>query len=227
MICKFPYFLDKTNSVSYNANTISFLLFMTIHGGSYMPRKGLTKEVIIDTAIELIEEQGNHSYSLNELARKLDIKPASMYNHIKNAEILTGEIGQRIAKMIKNAELNAISDKHGDEALFALCNAYREFARTHIDLYKVIMGMQKDKNAFTETACGEMIEPILKVLSDYSISEPEKMHWQRILRAVMHGFITHEYAGGFSHFPIDENETYHKAIEAIILGIHTLEREAQ
>jgi hypothetical protein len=30
------------------------------------------------------------------------------------------------------------------------------------------------------------------------------MHWQRILRSMMHGFVAHEEAGGFSHFPIDK-----------------------
>lgn len=190
-----------------------------------MPRKGLNKEIIIDAAVELIEDQGNRAFSLNELARKLEIKPASMYNHIENMESLTGEVGYRIAGMIKQAELEAIADKHGDGALFALCDAYRAFAQKHIDLYKVIMGMQKDKNACTEAACGEMIEPILQVLSDYSITESDKMHWQRILRAMMHGFITHEYAGGFQHFPVEENETYRKAIEAVILGLRTAEKE--
>lgn len=192
-----------------------------------MPRKGLTKEAVIDAAIELIEEQGNHAFSLNELARKLEIKPASLYNHIENMEELTGAVGYRIAVMIKQAELNAIAEKHGDEALFALCDAYRAFAQEHIDLYKVIMGMQKDKNAFTKESCGEMIEPILQVLSNFKITESDKMHWQRILRAMMHGFITHEYAGGFRHFPVEHNETYRKAIEAIALGLHTAEKEQE
>ena len=190
-----------------------------------MPRKGLSKETIIDAAIELIEEQGNHAFSLNELARKLEIKPASLYNHIENMEELTGAIGYRIGGMIKQTELDAIAGKSGDAALFALCDAYRTFAQEHIDLYKVIMGTQKDKNACTEAACGEMINPIMQVLSNYKITASEKMHWQRILRAMMHGFITHECAGGFRHFPVAYNETYHMAIETISLGLHTAEKE--
>lgn len=192
-----------------------------------MPRKGLTKEAIVDAAIELIEEKGNRAFSLNELARRLKIKPASMYNHMENMEELTGEVGYRIAGMIKQAELSAIADKRGDKALFALCDAYRTFAQKHMDLYKVIMGMQKDKNACTQAACGEMIDPLLRVLSDYAISEPERMHWQRILRAMMHGFITHEYAGGFCHFPIDGSDTYRKAVETMALGLHAAEKEQE
>ncbi len=190
-----------------------------------MSRKGLTKELLVDAAVELIEEQGNHAFSLNELARKLGVKTASLYNHIDNMEDLIGAVGVSVAKMIKQSELDAIKGKSRDEALFALCNAYRMFALKHVDLYKVIMGMQKDKNAFTEASCGEMIEPIMLVLSDYNITESDKMHWQRILRAIMHGFITHEYAGGFRHFPVEYSKTYQLAIETVILGLSRAEKE--
>ncbi len=185
-----------------------------------MPRKGLTKEAVVDAAVDLIEEKGNRAFSLNEVARRLDIKPASLYNHVQSMEELTGAMGLRVAEMISQAELSAVEGKNGDSAVFALCGAYRDFAQRHIGLYKVVMGMQKDKSAVTEEACGRMLEPILLVLSDYRLDEAEKMHWQRILRAMMHGFIAHEYAGGFSHFPIDRDETYRMAIETILLGIH-------
>ncbi len=45
------------------------------------------------------------------------------------------------------------------------------------------------------------------------------MHWQRILRSVMHGFVDHEEAGGFSHFPIDKNESYLMAIQCVADGL--------
>ena len=54
-----------------------------------MPRKGLTKEAVIDASIQLIQQQGNGAFSLNELARVLDIRPASLYNHIESMQELT------------------------------------------------------------------------------------------------------------------------------------------
>ena len=190
-----------------------------------MPRKGLTKKAVIDAAIELIEEHGNHAFSLNELARKLEIKPASLYNHIENLEELTCKIRIRIAEMLRQAELKAIEGKTGDCALFALCDAYHCFAYEHIELYKLNMGKQIDKSAFINESCEGIVDPMMKVISDFQLDECQKMHWHRILRAMLHGFITQEYAGGFRHFPIKNNETYHMAIETILLGIHTAEKE--
>lgn len=190
-----------------------------------MPRSGLNRELVADASIALIEECGAEFFTVNELARRLGVKPASMYNHIENIESLTGEVGYRIGSMIRNHLLEAIAGKHRDEALFALCFEFRNYVKSHIELYKVIMGMQKDKNSLTEKTCGQLIEPILAVLSDYKLTENEIMHWQRILRALMDGFITHEHAGEFKHFPLDSNDTYKIALEAVIVSLHSAEKE--
>ena len=46
------------------------------------------------------------------------------------------------------------------------------------------------------------------------------MHWQRILRGVMHGFVSQEAAGYFSHFPVNLEESYHLAIQCVIDGLN-------
>lgn len=192
-----------------------------------MPRKGLTKELVIDAAVEFIEEKGNSAFSLNELARRLGIKPASLYNHIQSMEELTDEVGSRIAGMLREAEYDAIAGKNGDEALYALCNAYRSFANQHIELYKVNIGRQLVGKDFEKAAKGEIFDPIFKVLSDYKLEKSEKMHWHRILRAMMHGYITQEFAGRFRGFPVDHDKTYQMAVGTIILGIHAAEKEQE
>lgn len=190
-----------------------------------MPRKGLTRQSVIDAAVALIEEKGYHAFSLNELARRLDIKPASLYNHIENIEELTNAVRFRIAQMLRQTEFLAIEGKNRDEALFALCDAYYAFAWDHIELYKVNMGRQKERNTCSDVEFDAIVDPIFQVLTDFQISESQKYHWHRILRASMHGFITQEYAGSFRQFPVDRKETYRMAIETILLGIHNAEKE--
>lgn len=51
----------------------------------------------------------------------------------------------------------------------------------------------------------------LKVLSDYDMEKSAKMHWQRVLRNIMHGFISQEKADFFSHYNVDADESYHVA----------------
>ena len=188
-----------------------------------MPRKGLNRDIVIDAAISLIEKQGNRSFSLNELARSLDVKTTSLYNYVDNMDELIGAVGLKAAKMIKQAELDAIDGKRRDDALFSLCTAYRRFALEHVELYRVVFGMQKNKSACTKEAYSEIIEPIIIMLSDYNLDETAKMHWQRILRALMHGFFSHEYTGGFTRYPVSQDETYLIALKAAASGIHNAE----
>lgn len=189
-----------------------------------MPRKGLTKESVIDAAVQMIEE-GYPAFSMNELARQLEIKPASLYNHVQSMDELVSAVGLRTAEMLKQAELAAIKGKERDDALFALCNTYRTFAWDHQNLYKVMMGMQRNKSACTVEVGGEIIEPMLQALSGFALDEVARTHWQRILRSLMHGFVAQEYTGRFTHSPIDRNETYHMAIKAMIQGIQSMEKE--
>ena len=47
-----------------------------------MPKQGLSKESVVQAAIQLIEEKGIDQFSMAKLAQRLNIKTASLYNHI-------------------------------------------------------------------------------------------------------------------------------------------------
>lgn len=53
-----------------------------------MFHKGLNKEIIVDAAKELIEQDGFPAFSMRRLAEKLNIKTASLYAHIESTAIL-------------------------------------------------------------------------------------------------------------------------------------------
>lgn len=46
-------------------------------------------------------------------------------------------------------------------------------------------------------AAAMTVEPFMLVLDGYEINEKQKMHWQRVLRGVMHGFVSEEQSGYF------------------------------
>lgn len=81
-----------------------------------------------------------------------------------------------------------------------------------------------EENHILDTAA-DIIAPLMQVLSLYQIPEKERMHYQRILRSIMHGFSSLESAGFFTHFPIDNDESYLLAINNIINNLETLETQ--
>lgn len=190
-----------------------------------MAQKGITKETIIKKAVETIEDSGTPEISMRELAEKLNIKTPSLYNHIKSLDELLSEVGHYAAEQLKNAQLEAMKGKKQDEAVCALAGAYRAYAKEHSGLYKVIMSSPQFANDSEEHSAADMVVPALQVLSDYGLQEDQLMHWQRVLRGLIHGFIAQEDSGFFSHYTASVDDSFQIAIRCFINGLNA-EREA-
>lgn len=56
-----------------------------------MYHKGVTRKIVIETAIRMAEERGLNSFSMNQLAGELGIRTASLYKHVSGLEdVITG-----------------------------------------------------------------------------------------------------------------------------------------
>ncbi len=185
-----------------------------------MFHKGLSKAVLIEASKKLIEENGMTAFSMRALAEKLGVKTASLYAHVESMDALFTEIGLSALNDQKTAQLAAIAGKDGDAAVYALAESYRTFAKAHAALYQLIMQMPMSKNETLRTAAAVTAEPSMQALQGYSIFDERRMHWQRVLRGVMHGFVSQEASGYFSHYPVDVEESYRLAIECVIDGLH-------
>ena len=184
-----------------------------------MAKKGLTRDVVIDTALRMVEERGPMGLSMRELADALAVKAASLYNHISGMDDLMSQVGLRATEMRARAQLEAIEGKTRADALFALADAYHAFAMAHENLDRVIMGLQRNLSPVLPQAGELTLKPILQVLDGYRLSDDAKIHWQRVLRATMHGFCVHQHMGAFSHSDLPVSDSYRMAIRAIHEGM--------
>ena len=190
-----------------------------------MFHKGLNREMIVESAKELIEQEGFSAFSMRHLAEKLNVKTASLYAHVESMEALFTEIGLAALRDQRDCLMNAVGEKRGDEAVIALAEGYRRFAAERAELYKLILQMPSGKDKALKAAAAMTAEPFMRVLSDYELTEEQKMHWQRVLRGLMHGFVSEEQAGYFSHYPVSVDESYQIAVRCAIDGIRKEERE--
>lgn len=188
-----------------------------------MPRRGLTKESIVAAAAQLIEQSGAAAFSMRALAGVLQVKTASLYNHVPSMEALLAEVCVYALHMQRDALMAAIEGKTGPEAIYALADAYRAFASAHRALYQFIIS--------TAAVCGErlrevsqyMVEPFLAVLQETALTSEERLHWQRVLRALLHGFAAQEQAGLLSHLPARVDESFQTAVGCYIDGLRQAE----
>lgn len=205
--------LDILIVLGYNTNIVRI-------GGGFMFHKGLNREIIIAAAEELIEQDGFQQFSMRKLAEKLDVKTASLYTHIESMEVLFTEVGLSMLKAQREYLMGAVRERHGDDAVNALAEAFRRFAFAHPELYRFIVQIPSGGDEVLKEAATMTAEPFMSVLADYDISDNRRMHWQRVLRGLMHGFVSEEQAGYFSHYPISVDESYETAVHCVIDGLH-------
>lgn len=190
-----------------------------------MSRKGLSTDIIIEAAAEIISEKGFDKFSLRELADKLGVKAASLYNHINNLSELTSNIGQLTLKKMSEQLYEGLEGKSPKDMIYHIAVSYRKFAKENPELYKTIIKIPTTGNLELIEEGQNIVHKIYPILKSYGLSEKEIIHFSRAIRSSMHGFITLEEAGFFSN-EIDIDESYSKMIQSVI-GLLELKKNKQ
>jgi len=190
-----------------------------------MPKRGLTREIVLDTAEELVRQYGADRLTTGALAEKLGIKPASLYNHMESTEALKTALALRAIRTLSDALSSALIGRTRENALCAMADAYREFVRSSPGMYHLILMIPMSGDGTLAAAVPDIIAPVMTLLDQFYLTKEEKSHWQRVLRTVMHGFSTQELWGYFSHSETDRDTSYRLALSAVLDGILAAENQ--
>lgn len=191
----------------------------------HMKGKGLTRESIAEAALKLTDEKGFGNYSVRELAEKLGVRAASLYNHIDSVDDINQEVGRLAASKLNEALLRAIERKERDDALKAAAFAYFQFVRENPRIYQTIISLPKlDKGDEGLTEAGRRsIKAIGSVARQYRVSEEDAVHFSRSLRSALHGFATLEAAGYYTRKDIALTDSFQFLVKGFTEWIHRLE----
>ncbi|MFK8846203.1 TetR/AcrR family transcriptional regulator [Streptomyces sp. Ac-502] len=166
-----------------------------------MARAGLTADRVTLAGAELADEVGLDQVTMSQVARRLGVKDASLYTHVRGLDDLRGRIALLAAdeKTIRIAE--AIAGLAGKDALVAFADAWREYAAAHPGRYMATQLPLKIDPALAANAPGprRAVELTYGMLRGYGLAEPDLTDAVRLLRSTFHGFVALEAAGGFAH----------------------------
>lgn len=90
-------------------------------------RPPLTRERIIDTAIVLIEREGDDGVSMRRIAAELGVAPMSLYNHIPSKSMLLEGIANRVLSMLTIDD----ASKAWQDRARSLLRGYHDLARSY------------------------------------------------------------------------------------------------
>ncbi|MEV0503007.1 WHG domain-containing protein [Streptomyces spectabilis] len=166
-----------------------------------MVRAGLTPESVTRAGAELADEVGLDRVTMSQVARRLGVKDASLYSHVRNLEDLRGRIALLAAdeKTIRIAE--ATAGLSGKDALVAFADAWREYAHAHPGRYTATQTPIPIDPELAARAPGprRAVELTYGMLRGYGLAEPDLTDAVRVVRSTFHGFVAQEAAGGFAH----------------------------
>jgi AcrR family transcriptional regulator len=177
-------------------------------------RAGLSAERLVRAGAELADEVGFEQVTVSALARRFDVKVASLYSHVKGSQDLRTGIALLALEEMADRGAAALAGRSGKDALAALADVYRDYAREHPGRYAAAR-LRLDPATAAASAGARHAEMARAVLRGYDLAEPEATHAVRLLGSVFHGYVELESSGGFSHSGPDSQESWTRIVDAL------------
>ena len=179
-----------------------------------MARVGLTTERLTRAGAELADELGFDQVTLSALARRFEVKVASLYSHVRSSEDLRTRIALLALAELADRAADALAGRAGKEALTALANVYRDYAKTHPGRYAAAQ-LRLDPETAAASAGVRHAQLTRAILRGYDLTGADQTHAVRLLGSVFHGYVSLELGGGFDHSAPDTEQTWSRILDAL------------
>ncbi|GHO46894.1 TetR/AcrR family transcriptional regulator [Ktedonospora formicarum] len=178
-------------------------------------RAGLDAEAIVQKAAELVDKGGLAPLSMATLASELGVRPPALYHYFAGLAGLRRQLSLLGLQEVSIQVGRAVQGKAGDDAVFALAYALRDFARAHPGLYEAASRAPDSEDREWQMAGQEVVATMIRALSAYQLSDAAARLAVRMLRSVVHGCVSLEYIDGFG-LPNVNNETFESLLKALL-----------
>ncbi|MFG3657056.1 TetR/AcrR family transcriptional regulator [Streptomyces sp. NPDC047706] len=179
-----------------------------------MARAGLTTERLTRGGAELADEVGFDQVTVSALARRFDVKVASLYSHVRNSQDLRTRIALLALEEMADRAADALAGRAGKDALTAFAGVYRDYAREHPGRYAAAQ-LRLDPETAATGAGVRHAAMTRAILRGYDLTEPDQTHAVRMLGSVFHGYVSLELAGGFSRSAPGSQESWNRIMDAL------------
>lgn len=184
---------------------------------------GLDKERIVATAADMADKDGLASVSLKTLATRLGVRSPSLYKHISGGlDELNKELMLYGWRSLEGEITRAAIGKANDDAIRAICYAYRNFVTRHRGLFEAMQWYNMYQSEEHLQASQGTISVLFQVLDAYGLTEEQKVHCVRMLRSFLQGFSAIESHDGFGD-PAPTDDTFDFALKTMLGGIRDLQ----
>jgi AcrR family transcriptional regulator len=176
-----------------------------------MPRAGLTRAIVVAEAAQVADEVGLDRLTLAEVAKRLDVRLPSLYKHVAGLDALHTHVAAAAARELAGELSAATVGRSGDDALLATAQAYRAYALRRPGAYAASLRAPEPGDTEHEAAAAAAVQVVLSVLDGFGLEGDDAIDAVRGLRALLHGFVAIEAAGGY-RLPQDLDRSYRRLV---------------
>lgn len=179
-----------------------------------MARIPLTPKSIFAAAADLADRDGFDAIVVSAVARQLGVQTASLYGHVRDREAILGGVQELAMGELADVISAEIAGRAGRDALNALGDAQRTYARTSPGRWESLQRRVQPGVERTESTI-RVATLTRAVLRGYSLSDDDIVHAARMGGAMVAGFIALERTGAFDHRDQDVEESWRRAVGAL------------
>lgn len=161
-------------------------------------QRGLTRRLILNEALRLVDREGADSLTMRRLGAALDVEAMSLYYHVASKEDLLDGLSEVLVKRLPNAS----PDRPWPEAVRGFATGIRRIALRHPAAFELV-GMRP-------LATNSMLRPVttlLMRLQQAGLSPKSSVAAYRLVASFARGFALAEIAGFTFADPADGRST--------------------
>ncbi|MCO8274035.1 WHG domain-containing protein [Actinoplanes sp. TRM 88003] len=182
-----------------------------------MPRAGLSPEVLVGVALDLVDEKGLEALSLAAVAERAGVAAPSLYKHVGSVGALRELMAVAVVRQLTKLCAAAVMGRSRADAVAALMREYRAFALANPGRYAVVPPNALQVPAVA-AAGAELLGVFAAVLRAYGLEGSAATHAIRRMRATVHGFVVLEAGGGFG-LPEDVEASFDQVVTMVLRSL--------
>lgn len=182
-------------------------------------KRWLTHDIVVQTAVKMANECGDaRDITLAALARALNVRTPSLYNHVGGVDDLKRAMTLYALRRLIHEIQRATVGLTGRDAVAATAVAYRQFALDYPGVYELTVRAPDPEEQELVHLAQTLLQSLLLMLASMGLEGNDALHAVRGLRAILHGFVSLEAAEGFK-MALDREESYRRVVDVFLDGL--------
>lgn len=182
------------------------------------PRRAVTRTRVIAEAAKIADEVGLDHLTLAAVAARLGISVPGIYKHVGSIDAIRREMAiLGLEELIDRISIATVGKSNAD-ALRGAARAYRDYAKDHPGRYAAsVIAPPADDERHTANS-DRLLQIMFAILGGFDLTRHDAIDAIRSFRAITHGFVSLELAGGFG-LPQSVDASFERLVDTFIRGL--------